>query len=322
MTETLGKCGAFELIERIGLGSSSAIFLARPADETDGREIFALKWVRPDADDRATSTGIIDESRIARSLEHPHICRVHGFGAQDGRLFIVMEFIHGQTLRRVLDRARAAGTSVPFWVSAALVADMAGALDYLHAKCDGRGAALKIIHRDVNPRNVMVSYNGSAKLIDFGIARAEGRIGVTLAGQVKGKSAYMAPEQAMGMNLDARTDVFGAGILLYEMVVGERPFQGDTDEALLRAAANCEFRPAREARPDIPDELGAIIDKAMERNPRHRYDRAGDMQAELGTFVAGARGARMPSIAAFMELLFHEDRMREEERNRRLLDRG
>lgn len=319
----IGRCGAFILLERIDVGGTAEIFLARSADAADRRELFVVKWLRRDAaKQRNSSFSLIDESRIARSLIHGGICRVHGFGSQDERLFVVMDYIHGKNLSRVLARAREKNTRMPYWMSAQVIAEVSDALDHVHTKSDANGNSLEIIHRDINPHNIMMTYTGIPKLIDFGIAKSVGRVVVTAPGEVKGKSAYMAPEQAMGMEIDARTDVYALGIVLYELTTGRRPYEGDSDQEILMAASRGKFTAPHEVNADLPKTLAEIIERAMKRNPSHRYQSAAELGRDLRELSKiEERGHKIRSAGNFMNLLFGDDRNKEEMRNRKLLDR-
>ncbi len=319
----IGRCGAFSLLERIDVGGTAEIFLARPADAADRRELFVVKWLRRDAaSQRNSSFSLIDESRIARSLIHESICRVHGFGSQDDRLFVVMDYIHGKNLSRVLARAKARNIGLPYWMTAIVIAEVADALDYVHTKTTSRGDSLEIIHRDINPHNIMLTYSGVPKLIDFGIAKAIGRVVVTAPGQVKGKSAYMAPEQALGMGIDARTDIYAAGIVLYEIATGTRPYTGSSNHEILMAASSGKFTSPRKINAELPKPLAQIIERAMQRNPSKRYQRAAELSHELRAYARTVeRGPEIKHAGDFMNLVFAEEKGREESRNRKLLDR-
>ncbi|MEE8408797.1 MAG: serine/threonine-protein kinase [Myxococcota bacterium] len=311
------------MLERIDVGGTAEIFLARPTDAADRRELFVVKWLRRDAASRRNSSySLIDESRIARSLIHRSICQMHGFGSQDDRLFVVMDYIHGKSLNRVLARAKKRQIGLPYWMTATVIAAVADALDYVHTKTSSHGNALKIIHRDISPQNIMLTYSGIPKLIDFGIAKAIGRVVVTAPGEVKGTSAYMAPEQALGMEIDARTDIYAAGIVLYELATGTRPYTGDSDQEILVAASRGKFTSPRKVNAELPKALAQIIERAMQRNPSKRYQRAAELSRDLRTFSGSVeRPSKIDSTSHFMNLVFAQEKGREESRNRKLLDR-
>ena len=309
-----GSCGRFQLLERLSDGGVASVYLAHPRGVRDLRHLYAVKWAHPHvALDRNLAMSLVDETRIVRSLVHPHICRVHGYGVEQGRHFIVMEYIHGKDLRAVQTRARELGEMLPYSLSAWIMAKVADALDYAHHRGEELGTPLRIIHRDINPHNVMLTYGGTPKVIDFGIAKAKGRVVETHVGQVKGKSSYMAPEQARGQQLDALVDIFAAGIVLYELTCDRLPYQGRTEDEQLQAAAMCRFEPPRRVNRDLPPELAAVIEKAMQHDPSRRYQRGWELRNDLERVIADLwPGTNAQSMAAYMQRLFHGARVQDE----------
>lgn len=316
----LGTCGAYRLIDKLQVGGSAEIYLARPIDSTDRSEILALKLARVGvARDRAQGS-MIDEARIARSVRHPNVCAVHGYGEHEGRLFIVMEYIHGENLSTVERMARSLDERVPYPLVAYVMGRVAKALDYAHNRGRSFGTPFEIIHRDINPQNIMITYDGTPKVIDFGIAKSIGRIVDTLAGFVKGKSNYMAPEQARGMSLDSRCDIFSSGIVLYELGTGALPFRGDDDDTRLIAAANCDFLPPRKVNKDLPKVLARIIERAMRHNPKKRFQTGSELAAALDKYLdEEAPDTNANALASYMDYLFHSVRAEKETRLKSLL---
>ena len=219
--------GDYLLLGRLSHGGMAEVFLGKSLRPGEGDKLFAIKRTLPDlARDRDFATMFIDEASIARDLKHPNICSIQDQGEFEDQLYIVMEFIHGKDLKVVQHRSRSRQEPLPLRYIAFIVARIAAALDYAHHKTNAHGEPEGIVHRDVSPQNILVSYTGVPKLIDFGIAKAKSRIAKTQVGILKGKLAYMSPEQATGKDIDYRTDIFALGVVLYELVTGRDAFRG------------------------------------------------------------------------------------------------
>ncbi len=250
-----------------------------------------------------------NEAKIAIGLSHGNIAQVFDFGEIDGDWFLAMELVDGQPLSKVMKRARTLEVAVmptPFAVLIGI--EMLRGLHYAHTRIDEQGRPLKIVHRDVSPQNILIAYEGQVKIVDFGIAKARtaGR-DETEAGAVKGKYAYFAPEQARAKELDARTDIFAAGIVLYEMLCGQLPFQGKMIEVLSKIVRG-EFPRPRELNPEITPALEKIILTAMAHEKADRYQTAEDFQQALSAYLYQNAPTFAPSgLAMFMGLLFEEE---------------
>ncbi len=269
--------------------------------------IKRLKAALDGAPDRAQ--GLLDEARIAATLQHGNIVQVHDVVVEQGAVSIVMEYLHGQNIRALVERA---ATQLPDRLltldSAITIAlGVCAGLHHAHEQVDGAGRPLDIVHRDVAAENVIVTYDGGVKLIDFGIARAHGRLGETQIGVIKGRPGYMAPEQVLGDRMDRRTDVHAAAVLLYEMTCGRAPREGVSAEALCDATLASDAIPPRGVRPSYPEELEAIVLRGMARDPDQRFESALDMQRALEQFARG-RGLDVSSfgLARTMEQLFRD----------------
>ena len=208
----------------------------------------------------------IDEAKLAARLSHPNIVQVYDFGAVDGVYFIAMEYVDGVDLRQALKWSVDAHAPLSPAEVAAIGEDVARGLFCAHSLHDDRGAPQGVVHRDVSPHNIMLSRAGAARLMDFGIAKAADRATRTATGTIKGKVAYMAPEQAAGRELDGRADEFALGLVLWECLAGVRMFQGDSDLELLRQVVECRVRPVTRVRPDVPEAL----DPGDPAQPRRR----------------------------------------------------
>jgi serine/threonine-protein kinase len=222
----------------------------------------------------------VDEAHIAMSLNHGNIVQVLDLGMVGGRYFLILELVDGWDLNHILDRAEAAGLTLPPELALYIIAEVGRGLAFAHGR-EREGKPLGIVHRDVSPHNVLISEQGEVKLSDFGIATAENRREQTLAGTVKGKIGFMSPEQASGKAIDARSDVFSLGATLYLMVTGKRPFAARSDlEALLRTQA-CDFPAPLVANPDLHPEVAKIVEKAMKKSPLARYQSAEQMLIDV-----------------------------------------
>jgi serine/threonine protein kinase len=277
----MAQHGRYKIIRRVADGGMAEIFLATQL----GREGFAkpviLKRIHSTiyADPQFRNM-FIDEAHISMSLMHSNIAQVLDLGVSAGRYFLVLELVDGWDLGRVLHRAATAGVRLPRELSLHVTAEVCRALSYAHGKADGQ-TPLGIVHRDVSPHNILLSEQGEVKLTDFGIAKAMNKREHTGAGVVKGKVAFMSPEQAMGKPIDARSDLFALGTILYLLVTRTRPFEGPSDlETLLRVQKG-DFRAPEEAAPDLQPEVAAIVARAMRKDPAERYQSADEMLADV-----------------------------------------
>jgi serine/threonine protein kinase len=222
----------------------------------------------------------LDEVRIAAALQHPNIVRVVDFGVGEGGHYLAMEYLHGRTGQALLRQCDQLGP-LPLEFSLSVVEAVARGLDYAHHYRSSDGRLVEVVHRDVSPTNVMVTFNGEVKLLDFGIARVTEQTQHTKAGTLKGKVGYMSPEQCSGEPIDRRSDVFGLGILLYELTVGRRAFYGENDFAVMHRIFEGHYVKPTARQPGYPQVLEDIIDKALSTKPHDRHDSAGDFAAEL-----------------------------------------
>jgi len=289
------------------------VYLARCVRPGESDRLLAIKRTLPEfARDHDFVTMFTDEASIARGLVHPNICRIYDQGRHDDQLFIVMEFIHGKDMKVVQHRCRERKEVIPHRYAAFTAARIAEALDFAHNKTNEHGELENIVHRDVSPQNILISYDGVPKLIDFGIAKAKSRLAQTQVGVLKGKFAYMSPEQAMGKPIDRRTDLFALGVVLYELVTGKSAFKGSSDFSTLQRITQAEYTPPGEINRDLPPALVGIINKALARDRDARYATGRDMAAHLDAYLATE--ANPPSAAvlsAFMRKLFRDDYVRE-----------
>jgi eukaryotic-like serine/threonine-protein kinase len=278
--------GKYLLLDRINVGGMAEVFLAKSFGVEGFERILAIKKILPTmVEDEEFITMFIDEARISVQLNHANIVQIYELGRHDENYFIAMEYVSGRDLRTLLDRFKRQGQTMPTGQAVYIAQKVCEGLDYAHRKRDARGQELGIIHRDVSPQNVLLSFEGEVKLIDFGIAKAANRAQKTQAGILKGKFGYMSPEQVRGLPIDRRSDIFAVGVCLYEMLTGEKLFVGESDFSTLEKVRNAEVIPPRELNADIPEGLEAVMMKALARDVEERYQWASDMQEDLMRFL-------------------------------------
>jgi len=273
-----------------------------------------IKCILPEyADDPEFITMFISEARISATLAHGNIAQVYDFGSVEGGYFLAMELIDGQPLNRVLKHAHQAGLLwLPLPIATLIAIEMSRGLHYAHSRTEASGQSLGIVHRDVSPENVLISYEGQVKLVDFGIAKARELRGFhTEPGVVKGKYLYFSPEQARGEEVDARTDVWATGVVLYEMLCGQLPVKGPQHVVMPRIV-NGEWPPARELRPGLPAELEDILGKALALNREERFPSSQALEDALAGFLHSiAPRFTTQSLAYFVQELFRQELSRE-----------
>ncbi|MEZ4367912.1 MAG: protein kinase [Kofleriaceae bacterium] len=272
--------GKYTLLRKVGAGGMAEVFLARTAVAQGLAKTLVLKKIHPAyARSRQFVTMFVDEAKIALGLNHPNIVQVFDFGAVDDTYFLAMEHVEGLDLLRLLQDCAAQRRRIPYGLSCYVVQQVAKGLDYAHRKADEFGDPLGIVHRDISPQNVLLSWDGAVKIVDFGIARA--RDVHEEEGVIKGKFAYMSPEQARGEPVDCRSDVFAAGIVLYELVCARPLFTGKGKEALEMVKAGA-IPPPRQYAPELPETLEKTILRALAFDRNDRYATARDLQSDLG----------------------------------------
>ncbi len=278
--------GKYLLLDRISVGGMAEVFKAKSYGVEGFEKIIAIKRILPTmGEDRDFIKMFIDEAKIAGQLAHANICQIFELGRIDGSHFIAMEFIWGKDLLQIQNRLRKLKQGMPVATAAFILAKVLEGLDYAHRKRDPLGRPLEIVHRDCSPQNVLVSYEGEVKVIDFGIAKATSRNSRTMAGVLKGKFGYMSPEQVRGLPLDRRSDIFALGTMLFECLTGERLFAGETDFSTLEKVRNVDIQSPRTINPDIPLEVERIIMKALSKDVDERYQWCSEMLADLQQYL-------------------------------------
>ncbi len=316
--------GKYLLLERVNVGGMAEVFIAKAFGVEGFERILAIKKILPTmAEDEEFITMFIDEARISVQLNHANVVHIHELGKHDEAFFIAMEYVSGRDLRTMLERHRRRKEIMPTAQAVYVGSKICEGLDYAHRKKDARGQELHIIHRDVSPQNILCSYEGEVKIIDFGIAKAANRSQKTQAGILKGKFGYMSPEQVRGLPIDRRSDIFAVGVILYEMLTGEKLFVGESDFSTLEKVRNAEVPTPRQFNPNIPAGLEKVLMKSLAREAEDRYQWASDLQEDLMRFLlAGDAIYSAKHLASFMKEAFAEDLFREDEKMHRFASIG
>ena len=279
------RIARYHVLGRIAYGGMAEILLAKVLGPGGFERPVVIKRVLPHmASEREFRDMFLDEARIVAAIHHPNVVQVHELGREDGELFLVMEYLAGESVRSLAARAAARNVRLSLGLCAQIVADACAGLHAAHEFTGPDGKLLQVVHRDVCPNNLIVTYEGSVKVVDFGIALAADRFTMTQAGQVKGKAAYMAPEQCLGRPIDRRTDVFALGVLLYELTTGHRVFGEALESRVIGCLQREEVQPPSRVLSGYPKELERICMRALRFSPAERYETAEEMRRELVRF--------------------------------------
>ncbi len=301
--------GRYQLLKKLATGGMGEIFLARQKGVGGFEKLLVVKRVLPHlAEDQEFVDMFFDEARIAAALNHPNIAQIYDLGDVDGRFYLAMEFVQGDSLRGVNARANEELGGMPVALKCRVIADAAAGLDFAHRAKTASGKLLGLIHRDVSPQNILVGFNGAVKLIDFGVAKASNKLSNTATGTIKGKYAYMSPEQGRGQDLDHRSDIFGLAIVFYEVLTSSRLFKRETDMATLKAVVGAKIPPPSSVTKGIPKRLDAIVLKGLARDREERYQTAGEFQLAIEEFLVQERLAGTSAhLSAFIQSLYSEE---------------
>lgn len=283
--------GPYDLIAPIGVGGMAKVWAARVRGKSD---VVAVKMLLPElAENVEFRKMFFDEARIASRVRHPNVCSTFEMGEHAGTLYLAMEWLDGPSLLRVLRPGREDVTEcerIPIRprIAARIVADAAAGLHAAHELVGEDGRPLAVVHRDVSPHNLLMTSTGEVKITDFGVAKAMGKSHMTIAGQLKGKLAYMAPEQLIGGAVDRRCDVFALGCVLYEITTGQRPFQGEFDPQVMASIMMGRYEPPSAVIPTYPHELAIIVMRALANEPDNRFASADQMREALEKYLRGS----------------------------------
>jgi cytochrome c-type biogenesis protein CcmH/NrfG len=317
------RLGKYLLLEKLATGGMAQLYRAKIVGVQGFEKIIAIKQILPHLSaEKELVDAFIDEAKLAALLNHQNVVQIYDFGKIEDSYFISMEYLFGKDLRATLAKCREKETPLGIQNALYIATRICAGLDYAHKLKDFQGKALNIIHRDISPQNIFLTYEGEVKVLDFGIAKAASQSTITQMGMIKGKVAYMSPEQAAGNPIDHRSDIFSAGILLYEMLSGKRMFQGDTMQILAKVR-KAEFDPPEAAIPAMPVTLYRVLHQALAKEPSDRYQTCGEMLADLEECVVGL--SLRPSsqfLGGFMKRLFAEELAAESEVMREAMTAG
>ncbi|MBK8257616.1 MAG: serine/threonine protein kinase [Polyangiaceae bacterium] len=295
--------GRYEILMPIAEGGMAAVWAARMKGSRGFQKVVAIKTMLPDlSDDQDFEAMFYDESRLIARIRHPHVVEMVDLGDENGMLYIVMEWVDGDTLFTLNRRAKNKG-GIPLPLLLRIAADACAGMHAAHELRDDSGKPLGLVHRDVSPQNIMITFDGIVKIVDFGVAKAAGRTHETrVGGLMKGKVPYLSPEQLNTGKVDRRSDVFSLGIVLYAMVSGRHPFRANDDARTIENICTRAPVPLHELVPDVNPELEAIVLRALEKEPEKRWQTAAEMQRALDQLL-GSMGLTVTDgdIAAFLQ---------------------
>jgi serine/threonine protein kinase len=305
MTERFGN---FEILRRLAAGGMAEVLLAKQRSLGGFERLVCLKRILPHLSAQEDFLRMFqDEARIAANLVHPNIAQIYDIGEQEERYYIAMEYVRGEDVRRIYNQEVTRGQTIPRQMAALMVMGAAAGLDYAHRQTGLDGSPLGIVHRDISPQNIVVTYDGHAKIVDFGVAKAAGKLNQTRSGVLKGKYSYMSPEQASGDPVDGRTDIFALGITLYETTTGVRLFKRENELETLHAVIACNVTPPSQLVPRYDKDFEAIVLRALAYDADHRYQTAGELEQDLERYLLGHGYPTSAShLAAYMQDLFAE----------------
>lgn len=298
--------GAYDLLARINVGGMAEVFRALHRDS--GRTV-AIKRILPSiAEDEEFISMFRDEATIASRLDHPNIAKIFDIGKVDASYYIALEHVDGKDMRTITDNAVRRRVRLPLEFVLYVMLRLCEGLEYAHLRQDAQGRPMGLVHRDVSPQNILVSMAGDVKLIDFGIAKAAGKLARTQVGSIKGKFGYMSPEQVRGLPVDRRSDIFSAGICLWEFLTLQRLFHGDNEIVVMERIRNADIAPPTEVVDGVPAELERIVMRALARDADERYNSASALHADLSAYAqAAGLVAGRDRVADYMRRTFIDD---------------
>ncbi|RME20328.1 MAG: PEGA domain-containing protein [Deltaproteobacteria bacterium] len=305
-TESFGR---YYLVDKVATGGMAEVFKAKSFSHGGFEKLLVIKRILEHLSDNEEFVEMfIDEAKITVSLQHPNIVQIYDFGRINDNYYLSMECVEGKDVKGILRKLAQRRKLLPTEFAVYIAHEMAKGLYYAHTKVDSEGRPLRIIHRDISPSNILVSYTGEVKIADFGIAKAESSAYDTQDGVLKGKFEYMSPEQASGAELDHRSDIFSAGIILHEMLTGRRLFKTDSDVKTLEKIKAVDILPPSALNPNVPARLDDIVMKALARDPDDRFQDARELQQALLEFSYPATpDLTRESLAHFMQELFAQE---------------
>jgi len=313
--------GEYYLLDRVAVGGMAEIFKAKTYGVGGFEKLLAIKRILPHhAQNQDFIRMLIDEAKIAVALNHVNIVQVYDLGKIDDDYFIAMEFVDGRDLRTVFRKCKQLNVPLAMENAVYIILEICKGLDYAHRKTDRAGVPLSVVHRDISPQNILISFEGEVKIVDFGIAKAANKVVETESGILKGKFSYMSPEQARGYSVDRRTDIFSTGIIMYELLTGEKLFKGkghlDILEKIKKFQLDPPFLPQ-----DVPSELEFILSHALEPSLDDRYEFASDFQIELTKFLySSSLDFTARNLSDLMRRLFQDERREEHSKENNIIE--
>lgn len=287
MSQAIENFGKYILLERLAAGGMAEVYLSKSTGAVGVNKFVAIKRILPQYSDHQDFIEMFkEEAKIAVNLNHGNVVSIYDFGVERSQFYLVMEYVEGRNLRQVLNELKKSNTTFVVEQIVYMMKEVAAGLDHAHRCIDGTtGKPLNIVHRDMSPQNIMISFEGEVKIIDFGIAKAETQMEATKAGTLKGKYGYMSPEQADGQGIDPRTDIFSLGIVLWELLANDRLFTSNSEAAILRKIRECQIPSIRKINPSVPPELESIVNKALAKDKSLRYQTAAAFHRDLNRFL-------------------------------------
>ncbi len=303
------RFGKYTLLRKLATGGMAELFLAIQRSVAGFEKLIVIKRILPTMNqDRGFIEMLLHEARIAATLSHANIVQIFDVGQIDGTYYIAMEHVHGEDLRSIVRQMRKRGvTEFPLEHAIGIMTGVCSGLAYAHEKRDLDGSPLNIVHRDISPQNVVVTFTGDVKIVDFGIAKSDTKMGETRSGKLKGKVPYMSPEQARGEEIDARSDIFAVGVMLFELTTGKRLFKGQSEFETLKLICERDYPVPSQVRAGYPVELEYIVMRALSKDRGSRFQTAREMQGALEEFVRRDRLlVSNAALSQFMQGLFDD----------------
>lgn len=317
MSENFERLGNYMLLEKLNAGGMAEVYLSKSIGASGVNKFLAIKRILPQfSDNREFIEMFKDEAKIAVNLAHNNVVSIIDFKASRNQLYLVMEYVQGQNLRQILQQKKKKGLSLSLDYIVYLIREVAAGLDYAHRCVDkATGKPLNIIHRDMSPQNIMISYDGEVKIVDFGIAKTEAAGENTRVGTLKGKFSYMSPEQAEGLVIDQVSDIFSLGIILWELIADDRLFIANNEMNILKRIKECDIPDLRRVNPSVPAELERIVKKTLYKDKTLRYQTSADLQKDLTRFLNKEFPDFTPNdFSTFMKFLFESEYLLAQER--------
>jgi serine/threonine protein kinase len=300
--------GPYRLLEKVAVGGMAEVFRAKRSGVEGFEKVVAVKRILPHlSDNKEFLDMFVDEAKMVAGLTHPNIVQIFDLGKIEKSYYIAMEYVHGRDLRSILRRGKERGMRIPLDLAVLVVSRMAAALEYAHRARDEAGRPMKIVHRDVSPQNILVSFEGDVKLTDFGIAKAATKATTTDRGALRGKLLYMSPEQAWGKSMDRRSDIYSLGIVLYEMLTDQKPFLGNSEMSVLEMVREGRVASPATLNAKVPERLEKVVMKLLEKDPDERYQDAAELGRDLERVLVDRQPPTSVALSRYLELLFEAD---------------